>query len=154
MDQQRHYKSFFDAAVRIPSEEGLLGLWSGVTPTIARAMAANFAQLGISEEAKERFRHLMPNHPSIAWFCAILTAGSAAAVISLPLDNAKTKMQRMTLGPDGKMPYRNILDCIQKEVRANGITGLWVGLPPYTLRVAPNTMISLTVAEFLRNNLL
>ena len=85
---------------------------------------------------------------------AVCTAGTAAATLSLPFDNAKTKMQRMTQGPDGKMPYKNIFDCIQKEVRASGITGPWVGLPTYILRLAPHTIISLTIADILRKRLL
>ena len=60
-DKRRNYKSFFDAAKRIPAEEGILGLWSGVSPTVVRAMAVNMGQLSVSEEAKERFRKLMPN---------------------------------------------------------------------------------------------
>ena len=75
-------------------------------------MAGNLGQLSVAEEAKERYRVMMPNQPGFAWFMAILTASAAAAILSLPFDNAKTKMQRMTKGPDGKLPYNNIFDCI------------------------------------------
>ena len=73
----------------------------------------------------------------------------AAAVLSLPFDNAKTKMQNMKAGPDGKMPYTGILDCLRKEVHVNDTRGLFAGLPPYILRMAPHAMISLTVAQYL-----
>ena len=39
-----------------------------------------------------------------------------AATLSLPFDNAKTKMQKMKAGPDGKMPFKNIFDCMGKTV--------------------------------------
>jgi solute carrier family 25 (mitochondrial oxoglutarate transporter), member 11 len=39
--KRRNYSSFFNAAKRIPAEEGLLALWTGTQPTIARAMAVN-----------------------------------------------------------------------------------------------------------------
>jgi solute carrier family 25 oxoglutarate transporter 11 len=35
-------------------------------------------------------------------------AGFLASFMSLPFDNAKTKMQKMKKLPDGTFPYRNI----------------------------------------------
>ena len=90
--KRRNYSSFFNAAKRIPAEEGLLALWTGTQPTIARAMAVNVGQLSVSEEAKERYSAALPNNPRLAWILAILTASAAVALISLPFDNAKTKM--------------------------------------------------------------
>jgi hypothetical protein len=40
-------------------------------------------------------------------------AGFLASFLSLPFDNAKTRMQKMKAGPDGKMPYANIFDAIK-----------------------------------------
>jgi solute carrier family 25 oxoglutarate transporter 11 len=41
-------------------------------------------------------------------------SGISASVASLPLDNAKTKLQKMTKGPDGTLPYKNIFDAMGK----------------------------------------
>jgi len=40
----------------------------------------------------------------------------ATAVISLPFDNVKTKIQKMKAGPDGKMPYKGVPDCFAKSI--------------------------------------
>ena len=149
-EQRRNYKSFFDAAKRIPAEEGVTSLWKGGVPTVTRAMALNFGMFSTYEEAKERFTAAMPNNKSIAWGAATVLAGALAATYSLPFDNAKTKMQKMKAGPDGKMPYKNIFDAMAKTVKADGVTGLWVGLPTYIVRIAPHVMISLTVSEYLK----
>ena len=37
-----------------------------------------------------------------------------ASFISLPFDNAKTKIQKMKAGPDGKFPYANVFDALRK----------------------------------------
>jgi solute carrier family 25 oxoglutarate transporter 11 len=60
----------------------------------------------------------------------------------------------MKAGPDGKMPYSSIFDCMGREAKMNGIPGLWVGLPTYIVRISPHAIISLTVAEKLRKKLL
>lgn len=45
---------------------------------------------------------------------ASAVAGFLASFFSLPFDNAKTKMQKMKKGPDGKFPYANIFDAMGK----------------------------------------
>lgn len=117
-------------------------------------MALNFGMFSTYEEAKERFGAAMPNHQSLAWGMATVSAGAMAATLSLPFDNAKTKMQKMRAGPDGKMPYANIFDCMRQTVAKSGVPGLWVGLPTYIIRISPHCIISLTVADALRKRLL
>ena len=51
--ERRGYTSVFDALSRIVSEEGLLTLWRGCGPTIARAMVVNAAQLASYSQAKQ-----------------------------------------------------------------------------------------------------
>ena len=66
------------------------------------------------------------------------------------------KAKRLCWGADadGKMPYKNIFDAMAKEARYNGITGLWVGLPTYCIRIAPHVMITFIVSERLKKILL
>jgi len=41
-------------------------------------------------------------------------AGVGCALATLPPDNLKTKIQRMKIGADGKMPYNGVVDCFLK----------------------------------------
>jgi len=154
LDQRRGYTSFFDAAKRIPAEEGVLSFWKGGSPTVVRAMALNLGMFTTYEESKQRLLKMMPNNQGAAWFMSSVFAGCIAAGMSLPFDNAKTKMQKMKAGPDGKMPYKNIFDAMGKEVKMNGITGLWVGFPTFCVRICPHVMITFLVSEKLKKLLL
>jgi len=102
------------------------------------------------ESAKEKMAELMPENKALGWVIASFVAGGAAATASLPFDNAKTKMQKMQAGPDGKMPYKNIFHCMALESKANGVLGLWTGLPTFVFRIAPHVMITFVCAENLR----
>lgn len=93
-DQRRNYTSVFNAARRIPAEEGILSLWKGGMPTVIRAMSLNLGMFTTYEESKERLTKMMPNNVALAWFLSSAFAGSVAAAMSLPFDNAKTKMQK------------------------------------------------------------
>lgn len=42
---------------------------------------------------------------------------------------------------DGKFPYKGVFDCVSKTVSREGLLGLWVGLPVFYFRVAPQSMI-------------
>jgi solute carrier family 25 (mitochondrial oxoglutarate transporter), member 11 len=51
-EQRRNYKNVVDAFQRIVKEEGVLALWKGSVPTVARAMSLNAGQLATFEELK------------------------------------------------------------------------------------------------------
>lgn len=91
-EQRRGYTSFFNAAKRIPAEEGIFSLWKGGFPTVVRAMSLNLGMFTTYEESKERLSEMMPNNLGMAWFLSSVFAGSVAAFMSLPFDNAKTKL--------------------------------------------------------------
>jgi solute carrier family 25 oxoglutarate transporter 11 len=91
---------------------------------------------------------------NMAWFLSATFAGGVAATMSLPFDNAKTKLQKMKAGPDGKMPYKNIFDAMAKTLAQSGPAGLFVGLPTYILRIAPHVMITMIVSEWFKKLLL
>lgn len=150
-EQRRNYKSVFDAFRRIPAEEGIGGLWKGCVPTMVRAMVLNGTLFSTYEELKEVMFRVMPDNKDAAWFISSIMAGCAASFASLPFDNAKTKMQKMTPGPDGQMPYRNVFHCIGSEIKVNGALGLWAGLPTFCVRVAPINVMALVISEQIKS---
>ena len=154
VEQRRNYTSVFDAMKRIPKEEGVLSLWKGGGPTVIRAMSLNLGMFTTYEESKERLTKRMPNNVGLAFLLSGCFAGAVAATMSLPFDNAKTKLQKMKAGADGKYPYKNIFDTMGKTVTQDGPLGLWVGLPTYIVRIAPHVIITMMVSEKLKKLLL
>jgi len=85
-------------------------------------------------------------------FISTFVSGFFTATCSLPFDNAKTKIQKQKADPITKqLPYSSLMDCFQKSIAKEGITGLWTGLPTYYFRVAPHAMITLLAADTLKN---
>jgi solute carrier family 25 (mitochondrial oxoglutarate transporter), member 11 len=56
---------------------------------------------------------------------------------------------KMKPNAEGVLPYKGFSDCLVKSVQREGITGLWVGLPTYIIRVGPHSIISLVVLDYL-----
>lgn len=78
-----------------------------------------------------------------------MVSGFASSFASLPFDNAKTKLQKMRAGPDGKMPYKNIFDAMMKTVSKEGFGHLWVGYLTFYVRIAPHVAITLILQDYL-----
>lgn len=93
-------------------------------------------------------------------------AGFACAWTSLPFDRIKTTMQDMT--PDknvsvcdsrvvsqlvirrplqGKLPYKNIVDCGKQLIAKDGLLQMWRGYFTYAGRCAPHAMICLLTMD-------
>ncbi|XP_022087095.1 calcium-binding mitochondrial carrier protein Aralar1-like [Acanthaster planci] len=90
---------------------------------------------------------------SIYRFCLGAIAGAVGATAVYPIDLVKTRMQNQRGGLVGELMYENSLDCFTKVVRHEGFFGLYRGLPPQLLGVAPEKAIKLTMNDFVRDRL-
>ncbi|CAG0904280.1 unnamed protein product [Cyprideis torosa] len=79
-------------------------------------------------------------------------AGAVGATAVYPIDLVKTRMQNQRSGSMvGEVMYRHSLDCFQKVLRYEGFFGLYRGLLPQLVGVAPEKAIKLTVNDFVRD---
>lgn len=53
----------------------------------------------------------------------------------------------------GEVAYRNSIDCFKKVIRHEGVAGLYRGLVPQLIGVAPEKAIKLTVNDLVRDKL-
>lgn len=61
------------------------------------------------DSAKEKMESLMgKDQPLKVQFCSSMIAGINIALISLPFDNIKTKLQKQKPLPDGTLMYKNL----------------------------------------------
>ena len=92
--ERRNYTSVFNALTRIIKEEGVTTLWRGATPTIARAIVVNAAQLGTYSQAKESAKKMMDMEEGIKLhFVAAMISGLVTTIASMPVDIVKTRLQ-------------------------------------------------------------
>ncbi|XP_014601867.1 PREDICTED: calcium-binding mitochondrial carrier protein Aralar1 isoform X4 [Polistes canadensis] len=78
--------------------------------------------------------------------------GAVGATVVYPIDLVKTRLQNQRTGSFiGELMYRNSLDCLRKVMRHEGFFGLYRGLLPQLMGVAPEKAIKLTVNDFVRD---
>jgi len=152
-EQRRNYRHVFDAFGRIVKEEGFLALFTGLGPTVCRAIAMNVGMLSTFDQAKETLESWKGEKGLMSTrLQASAIAGMVCSFLSLPFDNVKTKLQKMKALPDGTYPYSGVADCLRQTIAKEGVTGLWIGLPTYYVRVAPHAMITLTIQDLLHTH--
>ena len=149
-DQRRNYGNVFKALARITKEEKFFNLWKGAMPTIVRAMGINLGMLMPYEECKARFKKFF-GEGYITCITSSFVAGILASLFGLPFDNAKTKIQKMKAGPDGKMPYAGFFNCLAKSTTNEGFFKLWTGLPVFYVRIGCHAMLTLLISDALRH---
>uniref|UniRef100_A0A7S4EYS5 Mitochondrial 2-oxoglutarate/malate carrier protein n=1 Tax=Chrysotila carterae TaxID=13221 RepID=A0A7S4EYS5_CHRCT len=143
--KRRNYANSIDCCVRVAKEEGFLTLWRGAAPTILRAAALNGALLGITSEAKTQISSRTGWSPTsgATMFCSTLFASIFANIFAMPFDVVKSRIQQAS----NPSQYTSMLDCARKSVASEGILVLWAGFTPAFIKLAPYSIISLTLLE-------
>lgn len=78
-------------------------------------------------------------------------AGAFGAFVVYPIDLVKTRMQNQRSQRVGERLYKNSLDCAKKVIRNEGFRGLYSGVLPQLIGVAPEKAIKLTVNDLVRS---
>jgi solute carrier family 25 aspartate/glutamate transporter 12/13 len=78
-------------------------------------------------------------------------AGAIGATAVYPIDMVKTRMQNQRLTPGAPQLYKNSIDCFQQIVKFEGWKGLYRGLIPQLIGVAPEKAIKLVTNDYLRD---
>jgi len=155
-NQRRNYASVVDCVKRIATEEGVTKLWTGAKITVLRAMILSACVLGCSSEIKLRLigSGLFGTEGNLMFgglpllFVATLFSSFIANIFSNPFDVIKSRVQNQKAdSKTGELPYKGALDCFFKIVAKDGVPKLWAGFTPAFLKLAPYTIISLTLTE-------
>lgn len=77
-------------------------------------------------------------------------AGAFGAFMVYPIDLVKTRMQNQRSSAPGHRLYDNSIDCFRKIVKNEGAKGLYAGVLPQLIGVAPEKAIKLTVNDLMR----
>jgi solute carrier family 25 oxoglutarate transporter 11 len=150
VEQRRNYKGVGDAMTKIVKEDGIAGLFRGGGPTVVRAMALNMGMLASNDQAKEMIEAAgFEKGGSAAVLGGATIAGFFASACSLPFDFVKTRLQKMTPGPDGTMPYKGPVDCAMQTLKKEGPLAFYTGFPTYLVRIAPHAVITLLLLDWI-----
>ncbi|KAF4350412.1 hypothetical protein CsatB_023934 [Cannabis sativa] len=115
--------------VRIVQQEGMAGLFSGVSATVLRQTLYSTTRMGLYDILKQKWTDPNTgNMPLTRKITAGLIAGAIGAAVGNPADVAMVRMQA-----DGRLPmaqrrnYTSVVDALTRMSRQEGIRSLWRG---------------------------
>lgn len=135
-------------ALKITIEsQGIRGLWRGYSATLLRDVPFS----GIYWPCYELLKPNRYNFPET--FLAGAVSGTVASTITLPMDVIKTRFQielgeKMLTSSTTKSISRSNLSVALEIIGTEGISGLFTGLVPRILKVAPACAIMIASYEY------
>ncbi|KAI7896209.1 mitochondrial carrier domain-containing protein [Mucor mucedo] len=137
------YKNATDCFRQLVRQEGLKGLYRGVMPPLAGIGFCN----AVMFTSNGYFRRLLQHDGKALSIVEIGLAGSMAgsvmAFLNCPIELLKVKLQTQdpkgVIGLSGKLepPFKGVIDCGIRSVRAQGFMGIYRGMNMTLLRDVP-----------------
>ncbi|XDV34855.1 hypothetical protein PO909_004960 [Leuciscus waleckii] len=124
-----------------------------IAPLEEGALPYNLAEIQRQQSGGDVSRSVLIQASESAYrFTLGSVAGAVGATAVYPIDLVKTRMQNQRSSGSfvDELMYKNSIDCFKKVVRYEGFFGLYRGLVPQLLGVAPEKAIKLTVNDFVR----
>jgi solute carrier family 25 uncoupling protein 8/9 len=149
----KKYTGMVDALTKTVGEEGVLALWTGVGPTVGRAVALAAAELATYDEAKGVIKKSGIFGDGIGLvISSAFVSGFVATGVSSPFDVVKSRVMGQPLNPDGTGKlYGGMVDCFVKSSQSEGMMSLYNGFWPNFGRVVPRVTIVFIVMEQLKS---
>ena len=151
---QTFYRSMPHAFKTIVQEEGLFALYRGLIPALF-LVSHGVIQFVAYEELKSLKTNDGEKKLGIwepLWMGAL--SKTIASSSTYPWQTIKSRIQQRQK-VDGK-PYNGMIDCCTRIVKNEGVRGLYKGLAPNLIRIAPGAAITFftyeNVKDFLINN--
>lgn len=142
------YANTIDAFYKIWQTEGLIGLYQGVVPTMARASVLASVELSFYDLIKSWILlEFQVSDSFLVHASAGMLTSLCSAVASNPFDMVKSRLMNQKRNA-GK--YSGVFDCFLKSVQNEGVFVLWSGLLAYFLRLGPNTIFTFVFLEIIR----
>ncbi|KAL3155458.1 hypothetical protein ABBQ38_011014 [Trebouxia sp. C0009 RCD-2024] len=142
VSSQGQYKGMADCIRNVLKYEGFRAFYRGLTPSLLGIIPFAGVDIAAFEIFKEKLlSRYHGDPPPLAILGAGMMSSSIAQFASYPLALVRTRLQAQ--GANGaKLRYTGMTDVLRKTVQADGFKGLYRGVLPNMMKLAPAAGIS------------
>ena len=141
------YRSFLPTCNAIINKQGILGLWTGLTPTIVGALPYESSKYLIYNWLKQNYQtatgnvYVTPLMNSIFGTVSSMVSQS----IAYPFETVRKKM--MVSDKDGNPIYKTMTECFKETYKESGISGFYKGILINTIKSIPYSALEYTLYD-------
>jgi solute carrier family 25 (mitochondrial citrate transporter), member 1 len=154
--EKKIYTNVFQTGHSILKNEGVIGLYRGLLPTVIRQSSNQSINFTVYYYLKKNLNNYQDSEvKAYQKFLLGVTSSSISPLLNTPIDTAKTRLQNQSSNINNlsNKQYTGLFDCIQKIYKYEGYRSLWKGCFPRILRLAPGQGISFTTYEYVISKL-
>lgn len=158
-EMHRQYKNSYDCTKQILKEEGVRGLYKGMSASYLGVVESTIqwvmyeqlkAYLARREVLIEQSGREKTKLDSVVdWIGKPFAAGGAklfAAILAYPHEVARTRLRQAPMA-NGQLKYTGLIQCFKLVWKEEGMMGLYGGLTPHLMRTVPSAAIMFGMYE-------
>ena len=130
------FKGIGDCIMTTVRAQGLRGLYTGWSVTVAGAFVYRAGQLGCFKQIQDMnpYKNDKGTIGVVSAFCAVTTARTIVMPFNYPFDTVRRRMMLQSEKPLADRLYKGSFDCFSKVLKKEGLAGMYKGLVPELFR--------------------
>jgi len=140
---QGQFKGITDCIVSTVKKQGITGLYTGWSVTVAGAFVYRAGQLGLFKTIQDLnpYQNDKGVIGGVASFVAVTTARTAIMPFNYPFDTVRRRMMLESEKPVADRVYKGSIDCFKQVAKKEGLAGMYKGMIPELFRGVGGSLV-------------
>jgi len=137
------FSGIMDCIASTVRGQGLTGLYTGWSVTVAGAFVYRAGQLGLFKQIQDMnpYQNDKGTIGAVSSFVAVTTARTAIMPFNYPFDTVRRRMMLESEKPVATRQYKGSLDCFRQVMAKEGAKGMYKGMVPELFRGVGGSLV-------------
>jgi solute carrier family 25 (adenine nucleotide translocator) protein 4/5/6/31 len=137
------FKGIWHCISSTVQSQGLTGLYTGWSVTVAGAFVYRAGQLGLFKQIQDLNPYAKDKGTlgAVSSFVSVTVARSAIMPFNYPFDTVRRRMMLESEKPVDKRQYKGSFDCFNKVMKTEGFKGMYKGMVPELFRGVGGSLV-------------
>jgi len=137
------FKGIFDCLYQTVKAQGITGLYTGWSVTVAGAFVYRAGQLGLFKQIQDLnpYQKDKGTLVAVSSFVAVTTARTVIMPFNYPFDTVRRRMMLQSEKALSDRLYKGSFDCAKKVMAAEGFKGMYKGMIPELFRGVGGSLV-------------
>jgi len=139
----KQFNGIFDCIATTVRNQGITGLYTGWSVTVAGAFVYRAGQLGLFKTIQDMnpYQKDKGTLGAVSSFVAVTAARTAIMPFNYPFDTVRRRMMLESEKSQEKRQYKGSFDCFNKVMKNEGLKGMYKGMIPELFRGVGGSLV-------------